>query len=75
MLRTRRGARPLYISTGHRVSLETAVEWVMQATRGYRLPEPTRLAHEAANLQRRQHIVPEQDAPPASLPFDTEPGP
>ena len=55
-LRTRRRARPLYVSTGHRISLETAVDWVMQATRGYRLPEPTRLAHEAANDQRRQFV-------------------
>lgn len=54
VLRTRRRARPLYISTGHRVSLETAVEWVLRTARGYRLPEPTRLAHEAANLQRRR---------------------
>lgn len=53
VLRTRRRARPLYISTGHRVSLETAVEWVLRTLRGYRLPEPTRLAHEAANAHRR----------------------
>jgi len=78
VLRTRRRARPLYISTGHRVSLETAVEWVMQTTRGYRLPEPTRFAHEAANAHRRQHIAmeqgAEQQAPLASLPFGEEPG-
>jgi len=59
VLRTRRRARPLYISTGHRVSLETAVEWVMRTARGYRLPEPTRLAHEAANAHRRQALASE----------------
>lgn len=47
-LRTRRGANPLYISIGHRVSLETAIAWVERTLRGRRLPEPTRLAHEEA---------------------------
>jgi deoxyribonuclease V len=52
-LRTRRRSNPLYVSIGHRVSLEAAVDWVLRAGRGYRLPEPTRLAHLAANAQRR----------------------
>jgi deoxyribonuclease V len=52
-LRTRARANPLYVSVGHRVGLESAVEWVLRtAGRGYRLPEPTRLAHLAANRQR-----------------------
>jgi deoxyribonuclease V len=45
-------ANPLYVSIGHRVSLETAVAWVRRATGGYRLPEPTRQAHLAANALR-----------------------
>lgn len=45
LLRTRAGARPLVISTGHRVGLDDAVAWVLRCSRGYRLPEPTRLAH------------------------------
>ena len=51
-LRTRRRANPLYVSVGHRVSLETAVAWVRRAAGGYRLPEPTRQAHLAANALR-----------------------
>lgn len=51
-LRTRRRANPLYVSVGHRVSLETAVAWVRRATGEYRLPEPTRQAHLAANALR-----------------------
>ncbi len=47
-LRTNTGIKPLFISTGHKISLENAVYWVMQCCRGYRLPEPTRLAHMAA---------------------------
>jgi deoxyribonuclease V len=52
-LRTRPRANPLYVSVGHRVSLEPAVEWVLRTGRGYHLPEPTRLAHAAANAVRR----------------------
>jgi deoxyribonuclease V len=47
-LRTRARSRPLYVSSGHRVSLETAVALVRQCTRGYRLPEPIRLADRLA---------------------------
>ena len=50
-LRTRPGARPLYVSIGHRVSLETAVRLVLSCTLAYRLPEPTRQAHHLASLR------------------------
>lgn len=49
VLRTRSGVRPLYISIGHRISLETAVEYVMACTPKYRLPETTRQAHRLAS--------------------------
>lgn len=58
MLRTRRRANPLYVSIGHRVSLEGAVDWVRRAGTGYRLPEPTRQAHLAANALRRESTAP-----------------
>jgi len=51
-LRTRRGARPLYVSVGHRVSLETAVAIVRAAFDSRRLPAPIRAAHAAANAAR-----------------------
>lgn len=52
-LQTKRRSKPLYISVGHRVSLETATRIVLQCLAGYRLPEPTRQAHLAANVCRR----------------------
>ncbi|MDP9196687.1 MAG: deoxyribonuclease V [Pseudomonadota bacterium] len=52
-VRTRKRASPVYVSTGHRISLETAVAWVLRMGRGYRLPEPTRQAHLASNAARR----------------------
>jgi deoxyribonuclease V len=48
-VRTKVGSRPLYVSTGHRVSLEAAIALVLRCTRGYRLPEPTRLADRLAS--------------------------
>ena len=47
-LRTKRGVKPVYVSIGHKVDLESAARWVLNCCRGYRLPEPTRLAHLAA---------------------------
>lgn len=44
VVRTRDGVRPVYVSVGHRVDLETAVEVVLACAVRYRLPEPTRLA-------------------------------
>lgn len=54
VLRTRPGVKPLYVSTGHRVSLETAVAWVMACTRRFRLPETTRWAHRLASTPAHQ---------------------
>ena len=49
VLRTRLGTKPLYISSGHRVSLPTAIEYVMRCTPKYRLPETTRIADKLAS--------------------------
>ncbi len=48
VVRTRTGVKPLFISIGHKIDLSTAVIWVLQCCRGYRVPEPTRLAHLAS---------------------------
>lgn len=44
VLRTRDGTNPLFVSVGHRVSLQTCVELVLRFTPKWRLPEPIRLA-------------------------------
>lgn len=49
VLRTRTGVKPLYISSGHRVGLMTAIDYVLQCTTRYRLPETTRWAHRLAS--------------------------
>jgi deoxyribonuclease V len=48
VVRTRDGVNPVYVSVGHRIGLAEAVEWVLRCCRGLRLPETTRLAHQAA---------------------------
>ena len=51
VLRTRAGVTPVYVSVGHRIGLSEAAEWTLRLCRGYRLPEPARLAHQAAGGQ------------------------
>jgi deoxyribonuclease V len=48
VLRTREKTNPLYISPGHLMDVEHAVEFVLACLAGYRLPEPTRWAHNVA---------------------------
>lgn len=51
VLRTRTGVAPLFISVGHRATIETARELVLRCTLRYRLPEPIRAAHSVAGEQ------------------------
>ncbi len=49
VLRTQDNVKPVYVSIGHRVSLETACMLVLMLAPDYRLPQTTRFAHKAAN--------------------------
>jgi deoxyribonuclease V len=49
VVRTQQCGRPVYVSVGHKVDLETAIRWVLATCGGFRLPEPCRLAHRAAS--------------------------
>jgi deoxyribonuclease V len=44
VVRTRTRVNPMIISPGHLISLETSIRYVLECGRGYKLPEPTRLA-------------------------------
>jgi deoxyribonuclease V len=48
VVRTRDRVRPVFVSVGHRVDLETAISLVLGCATRYRLPEPTRWAHRVA---------------------------
>lgn len=52
VLRTRDGVSPLYISVGHRATLHTAIKLVLRCATRYRLPEPTRLAHQLVTAEK-----------------------
>jgi len=47
VVRTRDGVRPVYVSVGHRVTVDEAVAWVLRVSR-YRIPEPLRAADRVA---------------------------
>ncbi|OGO07321.1 MAG: hypothetical protein A2Y92_02075, partial [Chloroflexi bacterium RBG_13_57_8] len=48
VVRTRSVVKPVFVSVGHKISLPEAICWVLACCRGYRVPEPARLAHQAA---------------------------
>ena len=50
LLRTRAKVKPVYISVGHLADLDSAMKLVMSVTTRFRLPEPVRAAHNAAQL-------------------------
>ncbi len=49
VLRSRTGVKPVYVSSGHRISLPTAIDYVLRCTPKYRLPETTRWADRLAS--------------------------
>lgn len=52
-VRTRTNVRPVYVSVGHRLSLQACEAWVLRCAPTFRLPEPTRLADQAARARKR----------------------
>lgn len=55
VVRTRENVKPVFVSPGHRIDHRGSAEWVLRCCRGYRLPEPTRLAHITVSETRREH--------------------
>ncbi len=52
-LRTKDNVQPVYVSVGHKISLETATDFVLRCTTKYRLPETTRLADKMASYRKK----------------------
>lgn len=52
-LRTKDRVQPVYVSVGNRISLETAIDYVLRCTPKYRLPETTRLADKLASYRKK----------------------
>jgi deoxyribonuclease V len=51
-LRTRPKTKPIFVSIGHRVSLGSALDYTLGCCTSYRLPLPSRLAHQLASQGR-----------------------
>jgi len=56
-VRTKDKVKPMFISFGNNITLKECVELVQSAVRKHRLPEPTRLAHEAVNAVRTKDML------------------
>lgn len=57
LLCSQEGREPIIVSIGHKITLEEAIELTKKACLGYRIPEPTRLAHLVVNEARRSSKV------------------
>ncbi len=64
-LRTRPRVKPMIISQGHRISLETSLRYVLACCKGYRLPEPTRLADKLSKDNEWREPEPDEGQQPS----------
>jgi len=63
-VRTKTNVQPIYVSPGHLIDLEGAINLTLQSDGGYRQPEPTRRAHLLVNaLRRGERPVSEDENP------------
>lgn len=53
VLRTRKNVKPIFVSPGHKIDLATSIDLVLKSCRGYKLPEPTRQAHNLVNKVKK----------------------
>ncbi len=58
VLRSRAGTRPIFVSSGHRISLVRAVEFTLAVCDGFRIPRPTRIADHFVAAVKRGEIKP-----------------
>src|SRR3989337_1986485 len=52
VVRTKSNTKPVFVSIGHKIDLQTAIKFILECRRGYRIPEPTRIAHNLVNRLR-----------------------
>jgi deoxyribonuclease V len=58
VVRTKSSTKPIFVSVGHKMTLPQALEILLHCDRGYRIPEPTRLAdHYVGTLRRTDEAV------------------
>ncbi|HJQ34935.1 MAG TPA: deoxyribonuclease V [Pyrinomonadaceae bacterium] len=62
-VRTKTRVQPIYVSPGHLIDLDGAIDLTLRCDGGYRQPEPTRRAHLLVNALRRGERQPTSDEP------------
>jgi len=56
VVRTRTGIKPVFVSIGHRINLNTCIDYILACCPNYRLPETTRHAHKLASYEKNQRL-------------------
>ncbi|MBI5748504.1 MAG: deoxyribonuclease V [Nitrospinae bacterium] len=51
VVRTKSNTKPVFVSIGHKIDLQTSIKFILECRRGYRIPEPTRIAHNLVSKQ------------------------
>ncbi|MHC4927428.1 MAG: deoxyribonuclease V [Planctomycetota bacterium] len=57
VVRTRANVKPLFISPGHLCNLDNAIKYTLACTTKYRLPEPTRIAHQTVSKIKTTEVT------------------
>jgi deoxyribonuclease V len=57
VLRTRTNVKPLFVSPGHKIDLDSSVRIVINCTTKLRLPEPTRCADSYSKEVKKKRVV------------------
>ena len=58
VVRTRKNVKPIFISPGNLIGFESALDWTLKCSIKYRIPEPTRLAHNTVTNFKKSQINP-----------------
>ena len=57
VLRSKKNTKPIFVSPGNNITCETALEISMKCLNGYKVPEPTRLAHNYLQVYRKKLLA------------------
>jgi len=56
VVRTKNNINPVFVSPGNLINIQDSISVILKYSRGYRLPEPTRLAHILSNKYRKENF-------------------